>query len=33
MTIDYDTLFYSVDNFCQSFEPNNFIKEELLKIR
>lgn len=21
MEIDYDTLFYSVDNFCQSFEP------------
>ena len=28
MIIDYDTLFYSVDNFCQSFEP--WYKKQLV---
>ena len=28
MDIDYDTLFYSVDNFCQSFEP--WYKKQLV---
>lgn len=28
MIIDYDTLFYSVDNFCQSFEP--WYKKQLI---
>ena len=31
MTIDYDTLFYSVDNFCQSFEP--WYKKQLISVR
>ena len=28
MTIDYDTLFYSVDDFCKSFEP--WYKKQLI---
>ena len=28
MEIDYDTLFYSVDNFCKSFEP--WYKRQLI---
>ena len=31
MIIDYDTLFYSVDDFCKSFEP--WYKKQLISVK